>query len=150
MEKYSGRFGFSVSHTTRQPRPGEVADVHYHFSTKEDMQEDIDKGAFIEHAEVHGSFYGTSFAAVNRVRQSGRICLLDIDVQGAQQLKSSDLNRQAAYIFVMPPSLEELEARLRKRMTESEDKIAVRMANARKEIAFKEENPSFFDEVLTN
>merc|ERR1719203_693737 len=150
MEDYKGRFGFSVSHTTRKPREGEVDGVHYNFTTTEKMREDISKGAFIEHAEVHGNFYGTSIEAVNTVRNSGKVCLLDIDVQGAQQMKKSSLNQDSAYMFVAPPSVETLEERLRGRGTESEEKILLRLENARKELAFAQEQPSFFGTVIVN
>lgn len=150
MEEYAGRFGFSVSHTTRQPRPGERNAVHYNFTTVESMRERIVDGAFIEHAEVHGNIYGTSFDAVESVVESGRICLLDIDVQGARQMKASSLDKVAGYIFIQPPSPAILEERLRGRGTETEEKIQLRLSNALKELAFAAEQPEFFHKVLTN
>lgn len=150
MEQYAGRFGFSVSHTTRAPRPGEKHGVHYNFTTVETMREKIADGAFIEHAEVHGNYYGTSFEAVEKVVGSGRICLLDIDVQGAVQMKKSSLDAVSDYIFIAPPSPEALEERLRGRGTEKEEKIQVRLQNARKELAFAKEKPEFFGMVLVN
>lgn len=150
MEEYAGRFGFSVSHTTRQPRAGEQDGVHYNFTEVPKMQAAIDKREFIEYANVHGNLYGTSFLAVQKVVGSGRICLLDIDVQGAESLKKSSLNANSAYIFIAPPSVEVLEERLRGRGTETEEKIQLRLKNARKELAFAKENPDFFGEVLVN
>eukprot|EP00928_Gymnodinium_smaydae_P089486 TRINITY_DN73441_c0_g1_i1.p1 TRINITY_DN73441_c0_g1~~TRINITY_DN73441_c0_g1_i1.p1 ORF type:complete len:263 (-),score=51.89 TRINITY_DN73441_c0_g1_i1:86-805(-) len=150
MSEYEGAFGFSVSHTTRQPRPGEVNGVHYNFTEVDKMREAIGKGAFIEHANVHGNIYGTSFAAVEEVTKSGRICLLDIDVQGAQQMKTSSLDPSSAYLFVAPESEAVLESRLRGRGTETEEKITLRLANAKKEIAFSKEHPEFFGLVLVN
>jgi len=150
MTQYAGRFGFSVSHTTRAPRPGEKDGVHYNFTTTTRMKECIADGAFIEHAEVHGNFYGTSFEAVECVVNSGRICLLDIDVQGAVQMKKSSLNAVSEYIFIAPPSIDVLEERLRGRGTEKEEKIQLRLENARKEISFAEEKPNFFGAVLVN
>lgn len=150
MTEYAGRFGFSVSHTTRQPRPGEIDGKDYNFTTVDKMKAAIEAGKFIEHANVHGNFYGTSFEAVETVVNSGRICLLDIDVQGAEQMKKSSLDAASAYMFVAPPSTGDLESRLRGRGTETEEKIQLRLANARKEMSFAEQQPSFFGMVLVN
>ena len=87
MAEFPDDFGFSVSHTTRDPRPGEQDGVDYHFVSRERMQSDIDAGLFVEHAEVHGNLYGTSIAAVQEVTKKGRVCLLDIDVQGAESVR---------------------------------------------------------------
>jgi guanylate kinase len=86
-----GQLGFSVSHTTRPPREGEQDGVHYNFTTVEQIKKDIEEGKFIEYAEVHGKYYGTSIAAVESVQASGKICILDIDVQGAEKVKKSHL-----------------------------------------------------------
>ncbi|KAL3826939.1 hypothetical protein ACHAXA_006019 [Cyclostephanos tholiformis] len=142
-----GKFGFSVSHTTRKPREGEVNGVHYHFTTVEDIRKDIEDGKFIEYAEVHGNYYGTSIASVESVQGKNLICLLDIDVQGAQKVKASSLD--AHYLFIAPPSTEELESRLRGRGTESEDAIQRRLANARGELEYGLESGNF-DAVLVN
>jgi len=150
MNEFPGRFGFSVSHTTRQPRPGETHGVHYNFTSHEKMREAIDAGAFIEHAEVHGNLYGTSVEAVQTVVSSDRICLLDIDVQGAIQVKKSALNPTSAFMFLAPPSLAALEERLRGRGTECEEKVLLRLENARQELMFAEEQPKFFEQVLVN
>lgn len=85
LKEHPNLFGFSVSHTTRAPRPGEVDGKSYHFTTVPEMEAGIAKGLFLEHASVHGNFYGTSFEAVNRVSQAGKICILDIDVQASSQ-----------------------------------------------------------------
>lgn len=142
-------FGFSVSHTTRGPRPGEDDGVHYHFTTKEAMEADIANGLFLEHAHVHGNIYGTSLAGVARVAQSGKICILDIDVQGAMQVKKSAVGSQAMYIFIAPPSYEELERRLRGRGTETEDKVLTRLKNAKTELE-KSKEPGLFNCVIVN
>mmetsp|Transcript_46120 Transcript_46120/g.147291 ORF Transcript_46120/g.147291 Transcript_46120/m.147291 type:complete len:686 (+) Transcript_46120:60-2117(+) len=148
---FPGRLGFSVSHTTRAPRPGEVDGVAYHFVDLETMKREVEEtGKFLEHAHVHGNIYGTSKAAVEAVRASGQICLLDIDVQGAQKVKASGALPDAKYLFIAPPNLEELEKRLRGRGTETEDKIQTRLKNAKGEIEFCEQNKDFFDSVLTN
>lgn len=140
-------FGFSVSHTSRSPRPGEENGVHYHFTTAEKIVEDVAAGKFIEHAEVHGRHYGTSVAAVETVRQQGKICILDIDVQGCRAARAKNL--VAKYLFIAPPSVEELEKRLRGRGTEDEASVLTRLGNAQKEIDAKDE-PGLFDSVIVN
>lgn len=150
MGEYPGRFGFSVSHTTRQPRPGEEHGTHYFFTPQADMQDSINSEKFIEHAKVHGNYYGTSYDAVQQVVGRGRVCVLDIDVQGAQQVKKSALNEAAVFLFVAPPSLSILEERLRGRGTESEEKVRLRLENARKEIGFAEQNSQFFDATIVS
>ena len=113
MAEFPDEFGFSVSHTSRGPRPGEVDGVHYHFSERAAMQKMIDAGEFLEHADVHGNLYGTTFKAVTQVSEQGRICVLDIDIQGVRSVKRSSL--QPYYLFVNAPSFEQLEKRLRGR-----------------------------------
>lgn len=141
-------FGFSVSHTTRKPRPGEVDGEHYHFTNAEAMRKDIDGGKFVEHAEVHGNLYGTSSEAVSSVARSARICVLDIDVQGVRGVKSSG-RLDPHYVFVAPPSMEELERRLRDRGTEKEEDVLVRTKNAAREVEYGR-TPGNFDAVIVN
>ena len=126
-------FGFSVSHTTRAPRAGEEDGVHYNFTTREAMTAAVAKGEFLESADVHGNMYGTSFAAVSSVAAQGRACILDIDVQGVASCRRAGFE-VAAYVFVAPPSIAVLEARLRGRGTETEDKIQKRLGAASGEI----------------
>lgn len=148
MKRFPGdQFGFSVSHTTRAPREGEQDGVHYNFTTVDDIKKDIDAGKFIEYAEVHGKYYGTSVEAVESVKSSGKICVLDIDVQGAQSVKKSSLN--PIYVFIAPPSMDELEKRLRGRGTESEEDMKKRLANAQGELDYGLEEGNF-DRVFTN
>jgi len=147
MDKWPSKFGFSVSHTTRAPRPGEENGVHYNFVEKAVMEEEISKGMFIEYANVHVNIYGTSIAAVEKVKAEGKVCILDIDIQGVKSVKASNLD--AKYLFVMPPSIEGLESRLRGRGTETEDKIQVRMKNALTEIEYGKGDGNF-DAVVTN
>lgn len=147
MNKFPNEFGFSVSHTTRDPRAGEEDGVQYHFTTVDDMTRDINDGKFIEHAEVHKNYYGTSFAAVEHIQAQGKICILDIDVQGVQNVKASGLG--CKYIFIAPPTVDELERRLRGRQSESDDKINIRLQNARGEIAYGME-PGNFDAIVVN
>ncbi|XP_066155394.1 guanylate kinase-like [Euwallacea fornicatus] len=147
MKEFPDKFGFSVSHTTRKPRPGEVHSQHYHFTTKEDMQNDIDKGKFIETACFGGNLYGTSWDAVQAVAKEGKVCVLDIDVQGVKQIKQTSF--KPFYIFVEPPSLEELEIRLRARKTESEESLNQRLAIAKDELVYGRTS-GIFDLLITN
>jgi len=142
----NGKFGFSVSHTTRKPRDGEENGVHYNFSTLDAMKGEIDEGKFVEYAEVHGNYYGTSVESVQSVQSNNLICLLDIDIQGAQNVKKSTLD--AYYLFIAPPSMAELEKRLRGRGTESEEAMLKRLANAQGELDYGTEDN--FDCVLVN
>ena len=147
MADFPGKFGFSVSHTTRAPRPGETDGVHYNFVEKAAMEADIADGKFLEHAHVHENIYGTSLAAVEAVATKGQVCVLDIDVQGAEIVKKSTLD--ALFVFIAPPSMEELEKRLRGRGTEKEESIQKRLANAAGEMA-KTEVDGFFHAVIVN
>jgi guanylate kinase len=147
MDKFPKSFGFSVSHTTRAPRPGEEDGVHYNFVEKASMEEEISKGMFIEYAHVHTNIYGTSIAAVDKVKSQGKICILDIDIQGVQSVKKSSL--EAKYLFINPPSTEALEERLRGRGTETEEKIQVRLKNALGELDFGKGEGNF-DASVTN
>jgi guanylate kinase len=147
MADFPGKFGFSVSHTTRAPRPGETDGVHYNFVEKAAMEADIADGKFLEHAHVHENIYGTSLAAVEAVATKGQVCILDIDVQGAEIVKKSTLD--ALFVFIAPPSMEELEKRLRGRGTEKEESIQKRLANAAGEMA-KTEVDGFFHAVIVN
>lgn len=124
---------FSVSHTTRLPRPGESDGVDYHFVSPDDFLAMVDRGSFLEHAEVHGNLYGTSREAVRKQLEAGKDVVLDIDVQGAAILRGSG-QLDAAYIFIAPPGMAELEKRLRGRGTESEERIRLRLKNARQEL----------------
>lgn len=147
MDEFPQSFGFSVSNTTRNPRDGEVDGVHYNFMTKEQFQEGVEKNKFIEYANVHTNMYGTTFEGVDRVRNKGKICILDIDVQGVRNVKRSEL--VCKYIFVSPPGMEQLESRLRSRNTETEEKIQIRLRNAVDELAYGNEEGAF-DSVIVN
>jgi len=146
-EEFREAFGFSVSHTTRQPRPGERDGVEYHFVTKEMFAKLVSEGAFLEFATFSGNNYGTSRAAVETVREEGKICILDIDVQGVKNIKKTDL--QPDYVFIKPPSKAVLEERLRARRTESEESLAKRLAAATAEIDYGDTEGNF-DLVIVN
>ena len=134
----------SISCTTRAPRPGEVDGVNYHFVTKEKFMRMLGAGDFLESAEVHGSFYGTSQKWVEEQLQAGEDILLEIDWQGAAQVRK--LFPNTISIFILPPSVEELDRRLNKRGQDAVEVIAVRLANAREEISHVGE----FDYVIIN
>ncbi len=138
------RFGISVSHTTRPPRPGEQDGVHYHFVDQAAFDRLVAEQAFLEHACVFGNRYGTTRLAVETLMAQGRHVLLDIDWQGARRIKA--LWPQALSIFILPPSLAALEQRLRDRGQDDESVIAARMGKARAEIAHAGE----FDHVVVN
>ena len=106
--------------------------VHYHFTSRDAFEAAIEAGEFLEHAHVHGNIYGTSTAAVAAVADAGKTCILDIDVQGARAVRAAGV--PAVFVFVAPPSLAELEARLRGRGTETEAQIATRLKNAKDEM----------------
>ncbi|KAK7945496.1 hypothetical protein WMY93_001224 [Mugilogobius chulae] len=133
MKEYDSVFGFSVS--------------HYHYVTREVMQTAIDKGEFIESAEFSGNMYGTSKAAVQDVQAKNLICILDIDMQGVQNIKRTDLN--PIYISIQPPSMEVLEKRLRDRKTESEESLQRRLHIAKVDMELSKE-PGMFDVVIIN
>jgi guanylate kinase len=124
---------FSVSYTTRPIRRGEEEGVDYHFVDEPTFERMVDSGEFAEWAEVHGNRYGTTVQAVRQALEGGRHVLFDIDYQGGRQLKAKFEN-EAVLVFVLPPSLEELESRLRKRATDEEDVIERRLLKAHEEL----------------
>lgn len=123
----------SISYTTRAPRPGEVDGVNYHFISREAFQERLEQSQFLESAEVYGNYYGTSQLWIETEMAAGRDILLEIDWQGAAQVRR--LMPQAKSIFILPPSIEELRKRLEGRGTDSVEVIAKRMAAAREDIS---------------
>lgn len=134
----------SVSHTTRDPRPGENNGEHYHFVSIENFKKQIKQNAFYEYAEVFGNYYGTSEAAIDAQLAQGIDVFLDIDWQGAQQVRMK--KPSVTTIFISPPSRQELENRLRGRGQDSEETIAERMAQAQKECSHFQE----FDYIVIN
>jgi len=147
FEEYPNRFGFSVSHTTRGPRPGEEDGIAYNFVTREAFQKLVDENGFIEHAQFGSNLYGTSIQAVKTVAEQGRTCILDIEMEGVKQVKKTDLN--ARYLFLQPPSVEVLEQRLRGRGTDKEEAIRERLAQAVKELEFAK-TPGVHDQIIVN
>ena len=135
---------FSVSHTTRKPRPNEVDGREYHFTDKETFTRMIEDNAFAEWAHVHGNLYGTSLSEIEVARNTANGVLFDVDYQGARQIKAR--MPQAVGVFILPPSLAELERRLRGRGTEDEPTTLRRLQAAKGEI----EHYGFFDYVIVN
>jgi guanylate kinase len=133
--------------TTRSPRPGEQNGVHYHFVTRQDFEKLISEKAFIENAEFSGNLYGTSIAAVRALEDQGKICILDIELNGVKAVKATTLG--ARFIFVKPPSLEALESRLRGRNTETEESLQKRLAAAKAELDYAE-TPGAHDKIIVN
>ena len=142
MDKREDLF-FSVSATTRDPRPGEVDGVHYYFITKEQFEDMIARGEFLEYDAHAKNYYGTPRAQAEEKQQRGHV-LLDIEPKGAEQVKKS--MPEATLIFIMPPSMEELEKRLRGRGDTPEDQIAIRMERAHWEM----DQRSWYDYVVVN
>lgn len=147
MSEFPSLFGFSISHTTRSPREGEMNGREYHFVSKEVMEEAIKNNEFIESAVYSGNTYGTSKKSVEDVQANCKICILDIDVQGVKQIKNTDLNPRL--VFVKPPSLSDLSTRLLNRGTETEDSLSKRLAVAQAEMEYGE-TPGNFDLVIVN
>ena len=135
---------FSVSHTTRRPRPTEVDGRDYHFVDASVFEQMVRAGAFAEHARVHDHLYGTSLREIEISRETARGVIFDIDYQGARQIKATVPG--AVSVFILPPSLAELERRLRGRGTEDSATRALRLDNARMEI----EHYAIFDYVILN
>lgn len=135
---------YSVSCTTRQPREGEIDGVQYRFITREDFTRRINNDEFLEYAHVHDDMYGTLKVDVMKVLNSGKNVLLEIDVQGALQVKGKF--PEAVLVFVDVPSIQELERRLRDRHTETESALQTRLANAVKERALRDK----YDYIVVN
>ena len=143
MMKKHPELSFSVSATTRPPRPGEVDGVHYYFITKEAFEDMISRGEFLEYDAHAANYYGTPRAQAQEKMEHGSV-LLDIEPKGAEQVKKADPN--ALLVFIMPPSVEELERRLRGRGDTPEDQIIMRMERA----VWEMEQRSWYDHVVVN
>ncbi|MCL6706823.1 guanylate kinase [Pseudomonas sp. R2.Fl] len=137
--------GISVSVTTRERRHSEIEGVHYHFVSKREFERQRDSDSLLEWAEVHGNFYGTPREPVERAMAEGRDMLFDVDWQGAQQMQDK-MGADIVSIFILPPTMAELQSRLHRRAEDSEDVIQTRLANSRAEIAHWRE----YDYVIVN
>ena len=128
-----GDYYFSISTTTRPIRDGEEEGVHYHYVSKEEFQKDIEEDNFLEHALVHGNYYGTSLKPVRKALSEGKLVIFDIDVQGNMAVNNR-LGDITTSVFITPPTLSVLEQRLRTRNTDNEDVIQGRIKMAKREI----------------
>ncbi|TKR97000.1 hypothetical protein L596_010932 [Steinernema carpocapsae] len=141
-------FAFSVSHTTRKPREGEVHGTHYYFTDKETMERMISNNEFLEHACFGGNYYGTSLKAVEDIQNTGKICVLDIELQGVRNVKNTNMN--AKYVLIRAPSIGVLEERLRRRNTETEESLKKRLMHAEEDLKAVEQDPTLFDHIIVN
>ncbi|DAA73704.1 TPA_exp: Uncharacterized protein A8136_4138 [Trichophyton benhamiae CBS 112371] len=148
VSSYPDTFAFTVSHTTRGPRPGEVEGVAYYFTKDDAFSALVSQDGFVEHATFNGHRYGTSKQTISGLAEKGLIAVLDIDIQGVKQLKAAS-SIDARYVFIVPPSLECLEARLRGRGTEAEEDIQHRLSKAITELTYAD-IPGFFDKIIVN
>lgn len=139
MEDKSLNLFYSISMTTRNPRPGEQNGREYYFVSKEEFQRNIDNGNLLEWAEFVGNRYGTPKDKVEKMRDEGKNVLLEIDVNGTSQVLSKLDKNDVISVFIAPPSLEELEARIRGRSTETDDVIKNRLAQASRELSQKDQ-----------
>ncbi|CAH0027474.1 unnamed protein product [Clonostachys rhizophaga] len=146
FDKHPETFTLSVSHTTRKPRPGEQDGVDYFYVSMEEFESLIEAKGFVEHAKFGSNRYGTSKKTIQEQSAKGKVVVLDIEIEGVKQVRQSDID--ARYVFILPPSVEELEKRLRGRGTETEDSVQQRLKRAKEEIAFAEEGG--FDKTITN
>ena len=137
---------FSVSATTREPRPGEEHGREYYFMSEEEFKQQVTEGEMLEHAHVFGNFYGSPAGPVRSTIDSGQDVLFDVDWQGEIQIRNSDLGKHALSIFILPPSIRELRRRLETRAQDSEDVIAKRMLKSWDEIS----HWGYYDYVLIN
>lgn len=138
-------FGFSVSATTRDPRPSEVEGVHYHFINRDRFLQMIKEDALVEWAEYGGHLYGTPVAAVQKAREESDVVVLDIELEGAKQIRG--IFSDATLVWISPPSFAELERRLRSRGDTDPEAIARRLERARNDMALA---PSLFDHIVIN
>ena len=146
LRAWDPTLNFSVSATTRAPRPGEEHGREYYFHSREEFQDMVAKGDMLEHAEVFGNYYGSPKCPVEEAINAGRDVLFDIDWQGGQQVRASALGKHVLSIFILPPSIPELERRLYARAQDSKEVIDGRMSKSRDEISHWPE----YDYVLVN
>ena len=146
LQAWDNAIEFSISATTRPPRTGEEHGREYYFHTREEFETMIAEGAMLEHAEVFGNLYGSPLGPVDRAVQNGKDVLFDVDWQGGQQIRNSTLGKHVLSVFLLPPSIQELERRLVSRQQDALEVIEKRMAESRDEISHWPE----YDYVLVN
>ncbi|XP_060581346.1 guanylate kinase-like isoform X2 [Ruditapes philippinarum] len=147
FKDFPGCFEFSVSHTTRKPREGETDGKDYYFVDRAVFEKMVADGGFLEHAQFSGNCYGTSKMAVEKVQSSGKICILDVEINGVKNIKATDF--KAKYIFVQPPSMEALEKRLRGRGTETEESLKKRLDTVQEALDYAKV-PGAYDHIIIN
>ncbi|KAL4917571.1 P-loop containing nucleoside triphosphate hydrolase protein [Aspergillus aurantiobrunneus] len=147
FDEHPGTFAFTVSHTTRKPRAGEIEGKQYYFISPATFATLIEQDAFVEHATFSGNQYGTSEATIAEQMAKGLVVVLDIEMDGVRQVKAGGL--EARYVFVKPPSFEALEERLRGRGTESDEDVRRRLDRARVELEFADV-PGVYDKIVVN
>ncbi|VDP03500.1 unnamed protein product [Soboliphyme baturini] len=147
FDEHPGTFAFSVSHTTRSPRPGEKDGVDYYFVSREDMEAAIRRGEFLEYAEFGGNLYGTSLMAIKNVQKTNKICILDLELKGVKSVMKTNL--QARFVLIKPPSLDVLEQRLRDRGTETTQSLSRRLERAARDIE-EASVQQLFDCIIVN
>ncbi|KAF2184477.1 guanylate kinase [Zopfia rhizophila CBS 207.26] len=150
FDEFPDKFGFSVSHTTRQPRAGEEHGREYYFVTKEDFLDLVDKKGFVEHAQFGGNHYGTSIKTVEDIAEKGRICILDIEMEGVKQVANHPTFPRPRFLFLSPPSMAVLEQRLRSRATDKEEAILKRLNQAKVEMDFANSGSAPHDKIVVN
>ncbi|VDN59000.1 unnamed protein product [Dracunculus medinensis] len=149
MENYPDRFAFSsVLDTTRAPRIGEQNGIHYWFIDKASFEKMIANEEFIEYAVFSGNFYGTSKKAIEAVQKTGRICVLDVELNGVKNIRKFGLN--AKYILIRAPDLQIIEDRLRQRKTETEETLQKRLNQAKEDLDAVCAQPDLFDFIIVN
>ncbi|KAI1822388.1 guanylate kinase [Xylaria intraflava] len=147
FQSHPDTFTLSVSHTTRAPRPGEAHGVDYFFVQRSEFENLIAADGFVEHAQFGSNRYGTSKATIEEQTAKGKVVVLDIEMEGVKQIKKSSID--ARFIFVKPPTFEDLEKRLRGRGTETEDSITKRLTQAKNELEYAN-TPGVHDIIIVN
>lgn len=148
FDAHPDTFGFTISHTTRKPRRGEVDGAAYFFVSPSEFSSLHSQGAFVEHAYFSGNYYGTSQQTIEDQVNKGLVVVLDIELQGVKQMKANP-SIDARYVFIKPPSFEALEARLRARATENEEDIEKRLIQAKVELEYADSQATV-DKIIVN
>ncbi|RMZ66275.1 guanylate kinase [Pyrenophora seminiperda CCB06] len=148
--EYPHKFGFSISHTTRQPRGTEQHGKEYYFVTKEEFEKLIANKGFVEYAQFGSNYYGTSVKAVNDIAERGQVCILDIEMEGVKQVANHPTFPRPRFLFLQPPDMHILEKRLRSRATDEEDAILKRLNQAKVEMEFAHSGQAPHDKIVIN
>ncbi|KAE8453060.1 hypothetical protein EG329_012247 [Mollisiaceae sp. DMI_Dod_QoI] len=147
LDRHPSLFATSVSHTTRSPRPGEQEGVDYYYISMGEFEKMISEDSFVENAKFGDNRYGTSKMTIENLTKSGRVVVLDIEMEGVKQIKKSSI--EARFVFISPPSMSILESRLRGRGTEKEESIQKRLAQAENEMSYSK-TPNAHDLIIVN